>query len=175
MSTTSLISRALAALALMLSAVAFTATTASAEPADGRPFRVTIQADAINDNDPSCGSTGPHQILTGTGHATHMGRLTITGETCAAGNGVANWIAANGDMITIEFTTVVTGPPNPDGSLPVAFPALSVSGTGRFTNVVLEDTPLQATVFFAPDGSGAHLEAWLDSRISYDASDRSGR
>lgn len=80
----------------------------------------------------------PLAVITGTGHATHMGRLTITGETCGL-VGVANWIAANGDTISNEFNTLVTGPPNEDGAIPIAFEAVSVSGTGRFTDVEFAD------------------------------------
>jgi hypothetical protein len=47
-----------------------------------------------------------------------------------------------------------------------------VSGTGRFANVVLGSAPLEANVYFLPDGN-AYLDAWVNSTISYDASDRS--
>jgi hypothetical protein len=170
MSTNSRIRKTLWSLTLAASSVALTATTASADPSDGLPFDVSIRADAVVDG--FCAPEVPHQLLSGTGHATHMGRIAVTGEACVGGDGVANWIAANGDTITIEFTTIVTGPPNPDGSIPVAFPALDVSGTGRFANVVLGPAPLQANVYFLPDGN-AYLDAWVNTTISYDASDRS--
>jgi hypothetical protein len=170
MSTNSRIRRTLWSLSLAASAVALTGATASADAINRLPFDVEIQADAVIDG--FCAPEVPRQVLSGTGHATHMGRIAVTGEACVGGDGVANWIAANGDTITIEFTTVVTGPPNPDGSIPVAFPALDVSGTGRFANVVLGPAPLQANVYFLPDGN-AYLDAWVDTTISYSASDRS--
>lgn len=174
MNISSRIRRALAALAVAVPTVAFAAATASAERPGDLPFAVEIQADAVVDGT-FCDGGAPHQVLAGTGRATHMGRITVLGEACAGGNGTAHWIAANGDMITIEFTTVVTGAPDPDdGSVPVAFPAIDVSGTGRFANVVLGDAPLEAIVHFLPDGN-AHLDAWVDGTISYDASDRSDR
>ncbi len=172
MSTNSRTHKTLWSLALAASAVALTGNAASADPVDALPFNVSIQADAVNNG--SCGDEVPRQVLSGTGHATHMGRIAVTGEACLGGDGVANWIAPNGDTITIEFTTVVTGAPNPDGSIPVAFPALDVSGTGRFANVVLGPAPLQANVYFLPDGN-AYLDAWVNTTISYDASDRSDR
>ena len=166
------IGRGLAAVLLALSAVALTTTAASAEPDNGRPFKIFISSEFLNQPG-ECAPGVPPATLTGTGHATHMGRLTITGETCGLG-GVANWIAANGDTISIEFNTVVTGPPNDDGSIPIAFKALDVTGTGRFTNVAFEnDTPLVGLAWFYPDGSGGRLEAGSDTRIFYDASDRS--
>lgn len=167
------IGRGLAAIALALSAVALTTTAASAEPDNGRPFRISVSSEFLNQEE-ECAPGVPLATITGTGKATHMGRLTITGESCGL-VGVANWIAANGDTISIEFNTVVTGPANDDGSIPIAFEALNVTGTGRFTNVVLDETPLVGLAWFFPDGSGGRLEAWNDTRISYDASDRSGR
>lgn len=170
MGTNSRVRRTLWSLALAASAVALTGTSVSADPVDGLPFKVSIQADAVTDG--FCAPEVPRQVLSGTGIASHMGRIAVTGEACVGGDGVANWIAANGDTITIEFTTVVTGPPNLDGSIPVAFPALDVSGTGRFANVVLGSAPLEANVYFLPDGN-AYLDAWVNTTISYDASDRS--
>jgi len=161
------------ALALAFSAVALTTTSASAEPDNGRPFKISITSEFVNQAE-ECAPGVPLAILSGSGKATHMGRVTVTGETCGL-EGVANWIAANGDTISIQFLTVVTGPPNDDDSIPIAFQALEVWGTGRFTNVVLDETPLVGVAWFFPDGSGGRLEAGNETRISYDASDRSGR
>lgn len=164
MTTHSLIGRLLAVVALVFAAVAV-ANPAAATPDHGRPFHVSIQADVGVPGADGC------QELSGTGLATHMGRIAVTGQACADGTGVATWAAANGDTLVFSFVTVPTGPPNADGSIPVAFVAYDTVGTGRFVGATV-DGALQALVYPAPDGS-SHLVAWLDSTIQYDASNRS--
>ena len=163
MRTHSLIGRLLTVGALGVAVLAASAAPAAATPDHGRPFHVSIQADVAAGD--GC------EELSGTGLASHMGRIAVTGQACADGTGVAIWTAANSDTITFYFYTVPTGPPNADGSLPVEFVCYAIEGTGRFVDVDV-DGALQALVYPAADGS-AHLVAWLDSTIYYDASDRS--
>ncbi len=165
MRTHSLIGRLLAVVALVVAGMAAAAMPAAAAPDQGRPFHVSIQADATVPGADGC------QELSGTGLASHMGRIAVTGEACADGTGVATWTAANGDTIVFYFYTVPTGPPNADGSIPVEFVCYAIEGTGRFADVAV-DGALQALVYPAADGS-LHLDAWLDSTIYYDASNRS--
>ena len=168
------IRRGLAALVLILSTMAVATTSVAAESKNGRPFRISVTSEFLNQAE-ECAPGVPLGILTGAGRATHMGALTITGETCGL-VGVANWIAANGDTISTQFDTLVTGPPNPDGSIPIAFEALSVSGTGRFVDVEFSDEfVLAGLAWFYEDGSGGYLEASGTGLIFYDASNRSNR
>ncbi len=167
--------RRTSAIAMLISAATMGAGASSAGADPGassgdRPFHVSIQADATVVG--LCAPGVPLQELSGSGDATHMGRITVTGQVCAGGDGVALWTAANGDSLVIDFSTVFAGPPNPDGSIPVYFPANDVSGTGRFADVALGNLPLEALVTFDASGN-SHIDAWLDSTISYNASDRS--
>lgn len=138
-----------------------------------RPFRVTQEADFVTVG--TCAFGAPLQVIAGTGHATHLGRFESYGETCLSSpTNLITWTAANGDSITIEYTTEV-GPVGPDGSASISFSAVATSGTGRFERVTLgEGDPLAGTVWFAPDGLSGHLEVSLDGTIAYAASDRSG-
>ena len=165
MRTHSLIGRLLTVGALGVAVLAAAATPAAAAPDHGRPFHASLQVDVAAPAADGC------EELSGTGFASHMGRITESGEACADGTGVSTWTAANGDTITFYFYTVPTGPPNADGSLPVEFVCYAIEGTGRFVDVDV-DGALQALVYPAADGS-AHLVAWLDSTIYYDASSRS--
>lgn len=171
--TTTRIWRGLAAIALALSLVVLTTSNVAAEPDNGRPFRISVTSEFLN-QDQECAPGVPLALITGSGKATHMGRLTIVGESCGL-TGTVSWIAANGDRIIIEFNTVVTGLPNDDDSIPIAFEVLDISGTGRFENVRFEGPALIGRAWFFADGSGGRLEAGNETRIFYDASDRSGR
>jgi len=83
------------------------------------------------------------------------------------------WTAANGDSITIEYVIEI-GEIGLDGSASIAFPATSVTGTGRFAQVSFgEGDVFAGTVWFADiSGESGHLEAGIDGTITYDASDR---
>src|SRR4029453_6829536 len=80
------------------------------------------------------GPSGAQHHLEGTGHATHLGRFTITSDftvnmMTVTAVGTAIWTAANGDQI---FTNV-------SGHGTISFPTLTTTetdtitgGTGRF-------------------------------------------
>lgn len=154
--------------------IAFGSSPASAGANKPRPFRASLESEfSVVD---TCDSGAPLQVITGTGHALHLGRFDILGQACLDGTpGVVTWTAANGDEITIDFLGEI-GPIGPDGSGPISFLTLSVSGTGRFSNVAFgEGGVLAGTVWFFDEfGFSGRLEAGLDGTITYDASDRSG-
>jgi hypothetical protein len=93
------------------------------------PFRGSFEA-----SETASGPGGAQHHLEGTGHATHLGRFTITSDftvnpITVTGAGTAIWTAANGDQV---FTAVT-------GQGVVIFPTLTVDethtitgGTGRF-------------------------------------------
>lgn len=166
MRTHSLIGRLLAVVALVVAVLAATAAPAAAAPDHGRPFHLTFQADGSAPDELGCATTS------GTGHATHMGRITATADTCGY-SGVATWTAANGDTITIDFHTEFMGI-NDDGAVILLMPADAVVGTGRFVDVALDGPGLNALVYYNADGS-FHMVAWMDTTIYYDASARSAR
>ncbi len=165
MRTRSLIGRLLAIVAVVFAVLGATATTVAAAPDHGRPFHVSIQADAVY-NGTFCDSGVPRQVLSGTGNATHMGRITVTGEACGE-TGVATWTAANGDSVTFYFHTEIIGV-NEDGALIALMPADAVVGTGRFVDVAVDGPGLYSLIY--PYADGIHLVSWLDSTIYYDAS-----
>ena len=164
MRTHSLIGRLLTVGALVVGVLATGATPAAAAPDQGRPFHVSIQADATIPGAAGCAE------LSGTGNATHMGQITVTGEACGE-TGVATWTAANGDSVTFYFHTEIIGV-NEDGALIALMPADAVVGTGRFVDVAVDGPGLYSLIYPYADGS-IHLVSWLDSTIYYDASNRS--
>ena len=159
---------------LAAGAIAVGNSPASAGADQPRPFRVSVESEFSVVG--TCDSGAPLQVITGTGRAQHLGRFDILGQACLDGSpGVVTWTAANGDEITIDFLVEI-GPIGPDGSGPISFITLAVSGTGRFANVALgEDDALAGTVWFFDEfGFSGRLEGGIDGTITYDASDRSG-
>ena len=165
--------RLLGVIAIVIGMVGVMGGAATAGADKARPFHMSQQSDFYIVGE--CETGAPLQEISGTGHATHLGRVTILGYACTdAGGGEVTWTTANGDEINIVFATVLLAPPGPDGSAPVEIHALEVTGTGRFVNVQLSDDPLAGTIwFYDPEGLSGHLEAEVDGTITYDASDRS--
>ena len=160
------------ALAVALGVGAAGASTVNAEPGPKeRPFHASIESDFVTVG--TCDHGAPLQEITGTGHASHMGRIEIVGDTCLSQpTGFVTWTAANGDQIMMEFETVL-GEIGSDGSASISMPAVVVVGTGKFANVSFgEGGALVGTVWFDQFGGG-HIEAIVDGTIIYDASDRS--
>ncbi len=144
-------------------------SVASAGADKARPFHVTEVAEFEFD--------GTCTVITGSGLASHLGRIEISGEECpGAQYGTVTWTAANGDEITISFTSAITGPVDPTDPTPnefyIEFYAEEVSGTGRFEAVELGSEPLKGTVTFYDEfGLSGRIEAGIDGVITYDASD----
>jgi hypothetical protein len=161
------------ALVVATSFVAAGATGASAGNLVERPFDVEIHSEFMSVPDVDCPS-GYLQLITGTGHASHMGQLTLHGESClGSGQGVVTWVAANGDEITHVYTSVM-GDIGPDGSTWIEFYDDDAYGTGRFEQVSLGEGPLAGMVqFFDEFGMTGMLVAEYHGTITYDASDRS--
>lgn len=163
--------RAILVLLLAVGLMVATAGPAAAGQTTEKPFRVTLEADFENIG--LCPSDAPLSHIEGSGTASHMGKISVEGEQCLGEPGVITWTAANGDDITIVFTTVLLAEPGVDGSAPFMMPALDAEGTGRFTDVQLgEGQALSGTIWFNPDGSG-HLVGSIDGTIVYDASNAS--
>ena len=100
------------------------------------PFRALIDTEINVDGEcgPGCVVLG----IGGTGNATHVGRLQISGPsqidfTSFLQSGVSTLTAANGDTLTISFAGTFT-PEGPDPAGPVSFEGhwKVISGTGRF-------------------------------------------
>ena len=157
---------------MALGLMAASAGVASAGDGTPRPFRFSEQADFEIEG--TCESGAARTVITGSGRGTHLGHVSIAGYQCAGEEtGVVIWTTANRDEIVIVFSSQLLGPPEPDGSAPIAFYAVDVSGTGRFENVDLGDEPLVGTVWFYDEtGATGHLETAIDGTIIYDASER---
>jgi hypothetical protein len=74
-------------------------------------------------------------VSTGGGHATHLGRYTMTSPHLSSlltgfAEGEQNFTAANGDTVTAHFSGFFT--PTPDGFLAADLRATITGGTGRF-------------------------------------------
>ncbi len=160
-------------LAIATSFVTVGATAASAGNMVERPFDVAIQSEFVTVPDEGCPS-GYLQQITGSGLASHMGRLTLYGENClGSGPGVVTWTAANGDEITHVYTSEM-GEVGPDGSTWIEFRDDETYGTGRFEHVSLGEGPLAGTIWFYDEfGLEGMLVAEYHGTITYDASDRS--
>ena len=167
--------RLLGALAIATSFVTVGATGASAGNMVERPFDVSIQSEFVTvPVDTEVCPSGYLQLISGTGLASHMGRLTLHGESClGSGAGVVTWVAANGDEITHVYTSAI-GEIGPDGSTWIEFSDDATYGTGRFDPVSLGEGPLAGTVwFFDQYGMTGMLVAEYHGTITYDASNRS--
>lgn len=164
--------RLLGVMAIVVGMVGVTGGVATAGADKARPFHFSQQSDFYVIG--QCESGAPLQEISGTGHGSHLGRVTISGQACAdAETGNVTWTAANGDAIHFVFATVLLAPPGPDGSAPVATVALEVTGTGRFANVQFgEGSPTGTIWFHDPLGLSGHIETEFNSTITYDASDR---
>lgn len=165
--------RLLVAVLTMLVLGGLASSPAAAGADKPRPFNVSIESVFTPGGD--CAPGIPRGLITGTGTASHLGRITVSGFGCQGADGEITWTAANGDAIMITFTTVVTGPPNSDGSLPVILPDSNVEGTGRFEGVAfVGDAELTGTLTFDdPSGLSGRLDAELrGGLIQYDASNR---
>ena len=100
------------------------------------PFRAVVDTE-IN----MAGVCGPGCLvlgISGTGHATHMGSLQISGPsqidfTSFLQSGVSTLTAANGDTLIISFAGTFV-PEGPDPAGPVSFEGhwAVISGTGHF-------------------------------------------
>ena len=164
--------RLLGVFSLVIGMIGATGGMAAAGAEQERPFRFSQQSEFYVIGE--CESGAPLQEISGTGHATHLGRMTVFGHACAdAETGNVTWTAANGDEIRIVFATVLLGPPGPDGSAPVTTHALAVTGTGRFADVEFGEGSPTGTIWFDDmSGLSGHIETELISTITYDASDR---
>src|SRR5262245_30255070 len=100
------------------------------------PFRAVVHTEIAAVRE--CGLGCVVLAISGTGNATHMGRLRISGPsqidfTSFLQSGVSTLTAANGDTLIISFTGTFT-PEGPDPAGPVSFEGswTVMSGTGRF-------------------------------------------
>ena len=148
--------------------------SAAATQVQERPFKVSLTSEFSIQGE--CDPGVPRQVITGSGHATHLGQFTIEGSVCLTPTpqpGIVTWTAANGDEIVITFFALV-GDVGPDGSAPIRLVALSETGSGRFAQVDLQGGDPEGTVWFGETPGTGYLEAEGIGMISYDASDRSG-
>ncbi len=98
------------------------------------PFKGSLQAVESNDVQ----GTTLFVEGSGSGNATHLGRLTVTYESevdllTLAGSGSAHFIAANGDSLFTEVIGQATPTENPD-VLSIAETYTITGGTGRFAD-----------------------------------------
>ena len=100
------------------------------------PFRAVVDTEINVAGE--CGIGCVVLAISGTGNATQMGRLQISGPsqidfTSFLQSGVSTLTAANGDTLTISFAGTFT-PEGPDPAGPVSFEGhwKVISGTGRF-------------------------------------------
>ncbi len=109
------------------------APAAHSDP-QARPFTVTVATqETLAPNPAACPLTILQGTTTGQGHATHMGRVTVSSTDCVAlgasqftfTNGALVIVAANGDQLTADYSGAL---------LPTAaYPVYSLSGSFRIT------------------------------------------
>lgn len=164
--------RLLGVIAIVVGMVGMTGGAATAGADKARPFHFSQQSDFYVIGE--CASGAPLQEISGTGHGSHMGLVTITGQACMGAETYdVTWTAANGDEINFVAATVLLAPPGPDGSAPVQTLALETTGTGRFANVEFGGEDPAGTIwFYDPLGLSGHIETEMYGTITYDASDR---
>ena len=132
-------SRHALALASITALGLFAAPAAPAAPAarsdpQARPFMATVTTqETLAPNPAACPQSILQGTTTGQGHATPMGRVTISATDCIAlgatqftfTNGVLLIVAANGDRLTADYSGAL---------LPTAaYPVYSLSGSFRIT------------------------------------------
>lgn len=110
--------------------------------------------------------------ITGTGQATHLGAVALSGSTCVTFTGVDTGFAKGAVTLTaandnVLYTTMggVFGPSNPDRSLPVHYVMQIRGGTGRFEYAIGRMESHGLLVATGPV-SGSHAATWVGT-ISY--------
>lgn len=98
------------------------------------------------------------------GVVTHLGRTTMTSQHCtpagaAIEGGEMTLVAANGDMVYLEYTGTAP-PPGPDGVIVVAVDFDIVGGTGRFDGAT-GGGQMTAYVVFAGFETPAWPATWV--------------
>ncbi len=110
----------------------------------------------------------------GSGHATHLGAVTIHIRDCVnpitgeITDGVVVYEAANGDQLFGTFEGTVLAP-NPDGSLPVTVLGTYDGGTGRFTNATGQAT--ETAIAVPTSETSGSIAGELSGTIAYNAAD----
>lgn len=165
-------------LALLVTATGLVGTAAGDQGAEHtRPFRVSLEfAGSVIGPPGSFGCESPSlpAQMTGGGHATHMGKIDVDGFVCqnvitgVLTNGLATYVAANGDSVSVAITGQAYL--NPDGTFTGDGSSTFLGGTGRFESVGGSWT-WTMTGMFLPDGTTlTALQG--DGWIAYNASDR---
>ena len=168
-------------------------TVVAASPADAgrvreKPFRFqyVTQVDPMPEGIQCSDELVPFRA-TGSGTASHLGRIDVLIEACSDGFvlegtsvGTAKFTAANGDELVIGFegeytTEFVTGTPLTAVSVLEA-PAIpeETTGTGRFAHAKVTGINVDTSVYdlFTLTGTGTGVGS---GTIAYDASDRANR
>lgn len=164
---------------LAVSSLAGPATASGGQTID-RPFHATYEGVYQDVTTHTCGAGERANLVLGDGVGSLIGRFDLRIEACVAETspltgdvyGRAFYTVANGDALNFDFAG--TYAVNLDTlTIEAVLPATDVSGSGRFANVQLGDTP-GAAMDFSPIGSGVSF-GYVTGSIAYDASDRAAR
>ncbi len=153
-------------IAIILALLAGLALTTPAAAATARPMSGSFTG-SVFFAEPRCGD-----LLTvgfaGTGHATHLGRMTGGAPNCTtfdlgqAGapvlDGVATFIAADGSAITVSYVGAQQAPVN--GIATYANTATVTGGTGRFADASGSWT-ISGEIDFTTGTISGSLTGWL--------------
>ena len=120
--------------------VASTAPVMAGDEAKSVPFKAGIViAEVLGGGNANCGATG---MITGSGHATHLGRVTLSSYDCINFSSPTSFsfetlngtkvvlTAANGDQLFATYAGLAK--PQPGGILVLSGTFTFTGGTGRF-------------------------------------------